>query len=131
MFGISSRSVRFLEMHHILLKSSRQKSAPRSPKYSARQIGKLSFIVNQPKLGTGLFEMKEERKIKRTVNVDAIETFIDLRLKTVFPAVAKPRCLLGPRNVPLFSLFFAVSNPTHSCHQSCADIAAFLLGRKR
>jgi three-Cys-motif partner protein len=42
------------------------------------------------KVGTGFFDI-EERKVKRAVNVDAIEAFIDLRLKTVFPAVAKPR----------------------------------------
>jgi hypothetical protein len=46
MFGISSRSARFLEMHHMLLRSSRQKSAPRSPRYSAPRSGKLNFIVN-------------------------------------------------------------------------------------
>jgi three-Cys-motif partner protein len=82
------------------------------------------------KVGTGFFDI-EERKVKRAVNVDAIEAFIDLRLKTVFPAVAKPRRLLGPRNVPLFSLFFAVSNPYPAAINPALRIAAFLLGRKR
>ena len=79
---------------------------------------------------TGFFDL-EERKVKRTVNVDAIEAFIDVRLKTVFPAVAKPRRLLGPKNVPLFSLFFAVSNPSPAAINPALRIAAFLLGRKR
>jgi three-Cys-motif partner protein len=68
-----------------------------------------------------------ERKAKRTVNVDAIEAFMDRRLKTIFPAVAKPRRLLGPRNVPLFSLFFAVSNPSSAAIKPAMKIAAYLL----
>ena len=79
----------------------------------------------------GLFDMPEERKVRRTVDVDAIEAFIDGRLKTVFPAIAKPRRLLGPRNVPLFSLFFAVSNPSPAAISPALKIAGFLLGRKR
>jgi len=88
------------------------------------------FYREPPKGHTGFFDI-EERKVKRTVNVDAIEAFIDLRLKTVFSAVAKPRRLLGPRNVPLFSLFFAVSNPYRAAIDPALRIAAFLLGRKR
>jgi three-Cys-motif partner protein len=90
----------------------------------------IEFYREPAKVGTGLFDAGE-RKIKRTVNVDAIETFIDLRLKTVFPAVAKPRRLLGPRNVPLFSLFFAVSNPHPAAINPALKIAAYLLGRQR
>ncbi|MGO8975704.1 MAG: three-Cys-motif partner protein TcmP [Steroidobacteraceae bacterium] len=46
-------------------------------------------------------------------------------------AVAKPRRLLGPKNVPLFSLFFAVSNPYSAAIKPALRIAAFLLGRKQ
>jgi three-Cys-motif partner protein len=88
------------------------------------------FYREPPKVHAGFFDI-EERKVKRTVNVDAIEAFTDQRLKTVFPAVAKPRRLLGPRNVPLFSLFFAVSNPYRAAIDPALRIAAFLLGRKR
>jgi three-Cys-motif partner protein len=89
------------------------------------------FYRQQPKLRTSFFDIEEERRVKRTVNVDAIEAFIDRQLKTVFPAVAKPRRLLGPKNVPLFSLFFAVSNPRSAAINPALKIAAFLLGRKR
>jgi three-Cys-motif partner protein len=88
------------------------------------------FYREPPKVRTGFFDI-EERKVTRTVNVDAIETFIERRLKTVFPAVAQPRRLLGPRNAPLFSLFFAVSNPHPAAINPALRIAAFLLGRKR
>jgi three-Cys-motif partner protein len=78
---------------------------------------------------TGFFGL--ERKVKRAVNVDAIEAFIDRRLKTIFPAVAKPRRLLGPRNVPLFSLFFAVSNPSPAAIKPAMKIAGWLLSQRR
>jgi three-Cys-motif partner protein len=89
------------------------------------------FYREAPKVRMGLFDIQEEGKMRRTVNVDAIEAFIGGRLKTVFRAVAKPRRLLGPRNVPLFSLFFAVSNPSPAAIRPALKIAAFLLGRKR
>jgi three-Cys-motif partner protein len=89
------------------------------------------FYRELPKVRTGFFDVLEDGKVKRTVNVDAIEAFIDRRLKTIFPAVAKPRRLLGPKNVPLFSLFFAVSNPSSAAIKPALRIAAFLLGRKR
>ena len=89
------------------------------------------FYREAPKVRVGLFDMQEDRKVRRTVDVDAIEAFIGRRLKTVFPAVAKPRRLLGLKNVPLFSLFFAVSNPSSAAIGPALKIAAFLLGRKR
>jgi hypothetical protein len=89
------------------------------------------FYRAPPKVRTGFFDILEDGKVKRTVNVDAIEAFIDRRLKTIFPAVAKPRRLLGPKNVPLFSLFFAVSNPSSTAIKPALRIATFLLGQKR
>lgn len=89
------------------------------------------FYREPPKVRMSFFDIQEERKVKRTVNVDAIEAFIDRRLKAVFPAVGKPRRLLGPKNVPLFSLFFAVSNPYSAAINPALRIAAFLLGRKQ
>jgi three-Cys-motif partner protein len=88
------------------------------------------FYREPPKTRIGFFGF-EEGRVKRAVNVDAIEAFIDKRLNTIFPAVAKPRRLLGPKNVPLFSLFFAVSNPSPAAITPALRIAAFLLGRRR
>ena len=87
-------------------------------------------FYSEPKVWTGLFDFGTPNA-KRTVNVDAIEAFIERRLKTVFPAVAKPRRLLGPKNVPLFSLFFAVSNPSPAAINPALRIAQFLLGRRQ
>jgi three-Cys-motif partner protein len=88
------------------------------------------FYRAPPKPRVGFFDLLEEKGIERSVNVDAIEAFIEDRLKTVFPAVARPR-RLGPRNVPLFSLFFAVSNPSPAAITPALRIASFLLGRRR
>jgi three-Cys-motif partner protein len=64
---------------------------------------------------------------RRTLNVDGIETFVTDRLKAIFPLVEKPRRLLGPTDAPLFSLFFAMANPSRSAHRVARPIAAHIL----
>jgi hypothetical protein len=110
----------------MLLRSSRQTSASITKILGTSEWESEFYRAPQP---TGFFGI--ERKAKRAVNVDTIEAFIDRRLKTIFPAVAKPRRLLGPRNVPLFSLFFAVSNPSSAAIKPAMKIAAYLLSQRR
>lgn len=47
----------------------------------------------------------------RTADVAAIERYVRGRLKTVFPMVTEPMRLCMDNGTPLYSLFFAVSNP--------------------
>lgn len=47
----------------------------------------------------------------RTANVTAIEAYVKSRLQTVFPVVTDPLRLHMANGAPLFSLFFAMSNP--------------------
>ncbi len=63
----------------------------------------------------------------RTLTVDAMEAYVHRRLTTIFPYVARPRRLLGPTNAPLFSLFFAVSNPDATARALAARIAEHIL----
>lgn len=64
---------------------------------------------------------------KRTADVDAIETFVLERLRTVFPLVLPPRRLLGPTNAPLFSLLFAMANKSPQAQAVATPIAKHLL----
>lgn len=48
---------------------------------------------------------------QRTADVEAIETYVRKRLKTIFPAVLPPKRLFNDRGVPIFALFLAISNP--------------------
>jgi three-Cys-motif partner protein len=89
-----------------------------------------AFYREPQKVRLPFFGMVEEQKATRAVNVNAIEAFVEVRLKTVFRAVAKPKRLLGLRNVPLFSLFFAVSNPSDAAIGPAMRIASHLLRRK-
>jgi hypothetical protein len=51
----------------------------------------------------------------RTADVDAIERYVRERLSVVFPGrVAAPLRLYNAANVPIFSLFFAMSNPDNA-----------------
>lgn len=51
------------------------------------------------------------REGPRIADVDAIENYVRERLEHVFPNVSRPLRLRGRNNAPMFSLFFAVSNP--------------------
>jgi len=48
---------------------------------------------------------------ERVANVDSIERFVHKRLSGLFPKVLKPMRLKDDRGVPMFALFFAISNP--------------------
>ncbi|GAA2816978.1 three-Cys-motif partner protein [Aminobacter aminovorans] len=48
---------------------------------------------------------------QRIADVAAMETFVEGRLKSLFPKVLPPLRLRSDKNVPSFSLFLAISNP--------------------
>lgn len=63
----------------------------------------------------------------RVADVDDIEKFVASRLATVFPAVLRPLRLRNRQNVPMFSLFFAISNPEPRAIGLASKIANHLL----
>jgi len=67
----------------------------------------------------------------RKMSVRGIDDFVRERLRDVFPYVAPhPLHLLGPKNAPLFSLFFAVSNPSERAWGLASRIAEGILRRR-
>jgi three-Cys-motif partner protein len=64
----------------------------------------------QRKAEADLFGNIDDR-LQRTADVEAMETFMGDRLKTLFPKVLPPRRLRNAQGVPMFSLFLAISNP--------------------
>ena len=50
--------------------------------------------------------------MSRQKGLDQIESFVEARLKTIFADVAPAKRLKGLKNQQLFSLFFAISNPS-------------------
>lgn len=64
---------------------------------------------------------------KRTADVNAIETFVLERLRTVFPLVLPPKRLLGPTRAPLYSLCFAMANNSPQAQARATPIAQHLL----
>jgi three-Cys-motif partner protein len=62
----------------------------------------------------------------RNANVDAIEHFVRQRLETIFPKVLAP-LRLPKSGAPLFSLFFAVSNPSPKAIGVASKIAKHIL----
>ncbi|TBB44190.1 three-Cys-motif partner protein TcmP [Rhizobium ruizarguesonis] len=57
-----------------------------------------------------LFGVVDEN-VQRIADVEAIETFVEQRLSSLFPKVLKPKRLKNAAGVPMFSLFLAISNP--------------------
>jgi three-Cys-motif partner protein len=66
---------------------------------------------------------------QRVATVDQIEEYVRQRLQTLFPHVEKAKRLKGPRNQPLFSLFFAVSNPRRAAIKLAQQGASHILRR--
>jgi three-Cys-motif partner protein len=75
-------------------------------------------------LNTDLFG--DDPLLTRHADVDVIESFVRERLETIFPKVLPPLRL--PKNgAPLFSLFFAVSNPSGRAIGVATRIAKHIL----
>ncbi|KQT03302.1 MULTISPECIES: three-Cys-motif partner protein TcmP [unclassified Rhizobium] len=52
-----------------------------------------------------------DQTYQRIADVEAIEKFVEARLKSLFPKVLPPKRLKNGSGVPMFSLFLAISNP--------------------
>jgi three-Cys-motif partner protein len=78
---------------------------------------------------TSMFEESEDRLEQRDLNVAAMEAIVKRRLETIFPKVLGPGRLLGPSKAPLYSLFFAVSNPSPRAIEPASNIARDLLSQ--
>ncbi|HUK11582.1 MAG TPA: three-Cys-motif partner protein TcmP [Stellaceae bacterium] len=85
-----------------------------------------TFYEKQPSGQMSLFGQEPGPKT-RTLSVDGMEGFVHRRLETIFPFVARPKRLSGPTNAPLFSLFFAVSNPDRRAIELAKKIAEHIL----
>lgn len=52
-----------------------------------------------------------DHRAQRTADVNSIEEYVTRRLSSLFPKVLKPLRLHNDQGVPMFSLFFLISNP--------------------
>jgi three-Cys-motif partner protein len=67
------------------------------------------------------------RSNRRSADVTAMEKFVADRLRTIFPKVLKPYRLHNERGVPMFALFFAISNPEPKAIGLATSIAGHIL----
>jgi three-Cys-motif partner protein len=65
--------------------------------------------------------------MRRKATLDEIEAYVLKRLRTIFPHVEPPKRLKTRRNRSLFSLFFAVSNPSSAAITLAQKGAAHIL----
>jgi three-Cys-motif partner protein len=68
-----------------------------------------------------------DSQISRIANVQAIEAYVGKRLEILFPKVLKPRTFYSDRGVPMFALFFAMSNPDAKAIGLATKIASHIL----
>jgi three-Cys-motif partner protein len=96
-----------------------------------RQLGSDSWfdIFYAPRSTTGhdLFGEEIRPKILRSVTADEIERHYAKRLRSLFPYVSEPKRLTGRGGTSLFSLFFAVSNPTPSAVDLASRVTKYIL----
>lgn len=67
---------------------------------------------------------------RRTASLNQIEAYVLKRLRIIFPHVEEPLRLTTAKNRPLFSLFFAVSNPGDAAIRLAQKGAAHILKKK-
>ncbi|KQT61387.1 hypothetical protein ASG52_00400 [Methylobacterium sp. Leaf456] len=65
--------------------------------------------------------------MRRTADVQAIETYVKKRLDSIFPHVSNPLRLKRKDGTPLFSLFFAVSSPNPKAIGLARKVATHIL----
>jgi len=68
---------------------------------------------------------------ERTADLNRIESYVGRRLEALFPTVLGPKRLHNDRGAPMFSLYFAISNPATSARKVAAPIARHILGSGR
>lgn len=69
-------------------------------------------------------------RLRRTATLNQIEEYMRSRLSELFPHVERPLRLKASGNKSLFSLFFAVSNPSPAAIKAAHKGAAYILGKK-
>lgn len=84
----------------------------------------------EPIVEPDLFGTPDEQH-HRTADVDQIEEFVQQRLEKLFPKVLKPLRLKNDRGVPMFALFFAISNERPAAIRVATDIANHILNAGR
>lgn len=72
-----------------------------------------------------------ENRMYRTANVLEMEQYVGRRLAALFPKVLKPLTLRDNRGIPIFALFFAISNPEQSAIRLASRIAGHILSSGR
>jgi three-Cys-motif partner protein len=83
------------------------------------------FYVSSDSEEQSLFSL-EPSNFRRSTP-DDIQKFVHDRLKSVFPLVLPPRTLLGLTRAPMFSLFFAMGNPSSRAQEIASAIARHIL----
>lgn len=73
----------------------------------------------------------EPEATRRTASLDLMEAFVLQRLRSLFPTVLEPLRLKNDRNAPMFSLFFAMSNPSPAAAKVARPIAQHILAQAR
>jgi three-Cys-motif partner protein len=68
-----------------------------------------------------------DARLRRSASVRDMEAYVHGRLSGLFPKVLKPRTLNDNRGVPIFSLFFAISNPEPKAIGLATRIAGHIL----
>ncbi|MDP1642844.1 MAG: three-Cys-motif partner protein TcmP [Phenylobacterium sp.] len=78
-----------------------------------------------------LLSMLDSEETRRTASLDLMEDFVLQRLRSLFPTVLEPLRLKNDRNAPMFSLFFAMSNPSPAAARVAIPIAQHILTQAR
>lgn len=68
-----------------------------------------------------------EENAERAVDLNKMEAFVTKRLNSLFPTVLGPKRLYNDRKSPMFSLYFLMSNPSHSAKAVAEPIANHIL----
>lgn len=76
---------------------------------------------------TSLFTEDDRASEQDRIPVGEIENLVTKKLRQIFSHVENPAPLCGPSNAQLFSLFFAVSNPSRLAIKAASSIARDLL----
>ena len=79
----------------------------------------------EPHITKNLLDIPSPRR--RTASIDEIEAYVQKRLETIFLHVESPKRLRASGNRSLFSLFFAVSNPSSKAIELARKGAAHIL----
>lgn len=86
-------------------------------------------VPRAPKIKTLWGEPMPTPPRRRDATPDKIEAYVAKRLTTIFSHVEPPKRFLSTNNAPLFSLFFALSNPRAAAINLARKGAAHILAK--